>query len=150
MTKIDEVPKLVRELYSIVHQLEGLFPSRRFTLDGHLVGSLGEVLAADKYDLQLLGASSEVHDARAPDGRLVQVKATQRRAVGLRAAPQHLVVLRLLTSGQAEEVYNGPGRQAWNKAGPMQKNGQRQISISMLSRLMDAVPSQERLPVVQR
>ncbi len=41
-----EIPSLVQELYSIVDRLEELFPGRRFTPDGHLVGSIGEVLAA--------------------------------------------------------------------------------------------------------
>jgi len=41
-----EIPSLFQELYSIVDRLEELFPGRRFTPDGHLVGSIGEVLAA--------------------------------------------------------------------------------------------------------
>ena len=41
-----EIPSLVQDLYSIVDRLEELFPGRRFTPDGHLVGSIGEVLAA--------------------------------------------------------------------------------------------------------
>ncbi|MBW8042608.1 MAG: hypothetical protein FVQ85_21795 [Planctomycetes bacterium] len=40
------IPSIVQELYSIVDRLEELFPGRRFTPDGHLVGSIGEVLAA--------------------------------------------------------------------------------------------------------
>lgn len=60
---IDLVPELVRDLYKLVHRLEGLFPGRRFTLDGHLVGSLGEVMAAQRYALELLPASAEGHDA---------------------------------------------------------------------------------------
>ena len=38
----------VGKLYDLVGQLEHLFPSRSFTLDGHLVGSIGEVLAAER------------------------------------------------------------------------------------------------------
>ncbi len=41
-----EIPSIVQEPYSIVDRLEELFPGRRFTTDGHLVGSIGEVLAA--------------------------------------------------------------------------------------------------------
>ncbi len=51
---IGKVPGLIGQLYELVAQLEALFPSRRFTPDGHLVGSIGEVIAAHRYGLQLL------------------------------------------------------------------------------------------------
>jgi len=35
----------IQELYSIVNELEDTFSGRKFTLDGHLVGSIGEVLS---------------------------------------------------------------------------------------------------------
>jgi len=38
---------LVRELYAIQRRLREAFPGRRFSLDGKLVGDLGEVIAAD-------------------------------------------------------------------------------------------------------
>lgn len=40
------VSTVVRRLCGLVAQLEQIFPDRNFTLDGHLVGSIGEVLAA--------------------------------------------------------------------------------------------------------
>ncbi len=92
MDPIGEIPRLVAELYQIVGHLESYFPGRRFTPDGHLVGSLGEVLAAYHYDLELLPASTETHDAVARDGTMVQIKATQGRSVGIRSEPQHLLV----------------------------------------------------------
>jgi hypothetical protein len=146
---IESIPELVRSLYGIVRQLEDLFPGRKFTPDGHLVGSIGEVLAADRYGLELLGASAERHDATAPNGRLVQIKATQAKSVGLRAEPDHLLVLKLNADGSAIEVYNGPGSPAWHQAGKVQKNGQRSISLSRLRALMEQVPASERLPAAQ-
>jgi hypothetical protein len=65
MSGIDSIPDLVRRLYEIVGQLESTFTGRKFTLDGHLVGSIGEVMAAHRYGLELLTASTEGHDARA-------------------------------------------------------------------------------------
>jgi hypothetical protein len=146
MPGIDAIPDLIRRLYLIVAQLEGAFPGRKFTLDGHLVGSIGEVLAAHRYGLELLPASAEGHDARARDGRLVQIKATQGTMVGLRCRPQHLLVLRLLRDGTAEEIYNGPGASVWRDAGKMQKNGQRPIRVAKLRALMDEVAQRHRLP----
>ena len=142
---VTAVPALVRGLYRITTQLEKLFPGRHFTPDWHLVGSIGEVLAAHRYGLVLLPASAEVHDAKAPDGRLVQVKATQTRRLALSSEANHLLVLRLLPSGDVEEVYNGPGAPPWKNAGKLQKNGQRQIALSCLRQLMSAVPRGARL-----
>ena len=53
MKEIEKIPALVQRLYGLVEELEELFPSRRFTPDGHLVGSIGEVLAAFHYDLKV-------------------------------------------------------------------------------------------------
>jgi len=133
-------------LYSLVNQLEKLFPGRKFTPDGHLVGSIGEVLAAAKYGLELLPGSSERHDAKTLDGKHVQIKATQVRTVALRSKPEHLLVLKILPDGLAEECYNGPGTLAWDNCGKMQKNGQRSISLSKLSKLMAEIPDTEKIP----
>ena len=146
MDGVQEIPSLIRRLYSIVEELERHFPDRRFTPDGHLVGSIGEVLAAHYYDLELLPSGTETHDARAPDGTLVQVKATQRGTVGIRSEPQHLLVLRILPDGRTEEVYNGPGKLAWDHAGRLQKNGQRPIALSKLEALMQNVGEDDQLP----
>jgi hypothetical protein len=145
MSRIDEIPDLVRRLYDIVGRLESAFPGRKFTLDGHLVGSIGEVLAAYRYGLELLPPSAEGHDARAPDGRMVQIKATQAKTVGLYSEPQHLIVLGLNRDGTANEIYNGPGPLVWQNAGKIQKTGQRSIGVAKLRSLMAEVPEAERL-----
>jgi hypothetical protein len=147
MVAAANIPALIRQLYELVDQLERLFPGRHFTPDGHLVGSIGEVLAAYRYALELLPSSAEGHDAKASDGRLVQVKATQNQSggVGLRSEPEHLVVLLVGRDGSHDEVYNGPGDRPWNHAGKMQKNGQRPISLKRLRALMESVESEKRL-----
>ena len=148
MEKTEEVSSLICRLYKIVHELESLFPSRPFTPDGHLVGSIGEVLAAYHYGLKLLPASQKTHDAISNDGRKVQIKTTQRKMIGLRSKPEHLLVLRILSNGSIEEVYNGPGKLAWENAGKVQNNGQRPIYLSKLSKLVKDIPNKERLPKV--
>jgi hypothetical protein len=150
VSTVDEIPALVRSLYRIVRKLEGLFPGRKFTLDGHLVGSIGEVLAAHRYGLELLPPSAERHDARASDGRRVQIKATQARSVGLRSEPEVLLVLQLLGDGSAEEIFNGPGSLAWSHAGKKQSNGQRSIGVAKLRALMGEVSPGARLVVVNK
>ncbi|MDQ3494931.1 MAG: hypothetical protein M3485_05230 [Pseudomonadota bacterium] len=143
---VDSVPSLVGELYALVAQFEALFPGRRFTPDGHLVGSIGEVIAAHRYGLELLAHSAKGHDARSPCGALVEIKATQGRCLALREQPNHLIVLHLSKLGEASEIYNGPGAPAWAAAGAMQRNGQRPVSIFKLRALMALVPEALRLP----
>jgi hypothetical protein len=133
------IPELVEQLYAIVSELEAHFPGRPFAPDGHLVGSLGEVLGPAFYDLELLPCSSECHDATAADGRQVQIKATHGKQVAMRSTCEHLLVLRLGRDGSAEEIFNGPGHLAWDAAGPMQRNGQRPIRLSTLRKLMSQV-----------
>jgi hypothetical protein len=146
MKSVQEIPKLIKELYGIVDSLEALFPGRHFTPDGHLVGSIGEVLAAYYYDLELLPASAEGHDAEAKDGRKVQIKATQRKSIGIRSCPQHLIVMKIFSNGDTKEVFNSPGKLAWDNTGKMQKNGQRSISLTKLAKLMKEIPEKSRLP----
>lgn len=143
---IEAVPSIVKKLYQLVAELEDHFPGRRFTPDGHLVGSIGEVLAAYHYGLNLYSASVAIHDACCPAGNHIQIKATQGKMVGLREEPDFLLVLKLDKTGTADEVYNGPGRIPWEQSGRMQRNGQRTISVSKLKRLMQDVPEARRLP----
>lgn len=143
---VEDVPELVGQLYELVTKFELLFPGRRFTPDGHLVGSIGEVIAAHIYGLQLLPHSHQGHDARTTTGTLVEIKATQGHSVALREQPVQLIVLHLSKTGEISEVYNGPGTQVWESAGIMQKNGQRPISLSRLRKLMLNVPPEERIP----
>lgn len=138
----DNIAKKIQELYAITTELEQLYPGRKFTPDGHLVGSIGEVLVAEHYNLTLLPNSSETHDAVAKDGTLVQIKATQVDRIAISSEPQHLIVIKLCPDGSWKEIYNGPGALVWQHTGKLQKNGQRAISIAKLSTLMkNIIPS---------
>ena len=53
---------LIQEIYKLVDELQALFPCRKFTPDGHMVGSFGEVWAQWMYDLDLLPNSAEGHN----------------------------------------------------------------------------------------
>lgn len=144
-----KVAALLDELYSAADGLEQIFPGRKFTLDGHLVGSIGEVTAAYMFDLDLNPASTLCHDARSRDGRNVEIKLTQGSSVAIRHEPEHLIVLHRPIGGPIRVVFNGPGAVAWAASGKMQKNGQRPISLSRLSRLSHDVAEHKRLPVLR-
>ena len=141
----NSVAEKIKALYEISHELEELFPGRHYTPDGHIIGSIGEALAASYYNLELFPASEKTHDAKAPDGRLVQIKATQINRVALSSEPEWLLALKIHKDGTFSEEYNGPGKLAWEHCGKLQKNGQRPISLAKLRELQAAVPQSERL-----
>ena len=142
---VEDIPEKIQRLYQIVSEFEDAFPGRHFTLDGHLVGSIGEVLAAHYFGLCLFPGSTETHDAKSPCGKKVQIKATQKRTVGISSEPEHLIVLKILSSGDFSTIYNGPGKLAWDNAGKMQKNGQRALAVSKLEDLMKEVAVDQQL-----
>ena len=146
-----EVRGLLDALYGATDRLESLFPGRKFTLDGHLVGSIGEVIAAYMFDLELNRASTMAHDAVCAVGRRVEIKFTQGRSVAIRHQPEHLLVLRrapgTFEGTTIRVVYNGPGEIPWHAAGAMQSNGQRPISLTRLAALDGAVEAEARLPL---
>ncbi len=129
------LPEPVARIYEAVRSLEATYPGRKFTPDGHLVGSIGEVVAAEALGLTLHPASYPGHDAVDPAGRQVQIKLTSGNSVSLYACCDRLVVLRIVSPVEAEVVFDGDGEPAWNLAGGMQKNGQRVISLAKLRKL---------------
>ena len=141
----EKVARYLDALYEASEGLEGIFAGRKFALDGHLVGSIGEVVAAYIFDLDLNAASTRGHDAQTRDGRNVEIKLTQGKTVGIRHKPDHLIALHRPKGGTVSVVYNGPGSIAWSHAGRLQKNGQRPISIARLSILDLEVSGQDRL-----
>ncbi|MCP5233807.1 MAG: hypothetical protein H6948_17335 [Zoogloeaceae bacterium] len=58
LSAADHVPELVRKLCAVAAEFERLFPGRNFTPDGHLVGSIGEVVATHYGSLTLIGRPS--------------------------------------------------------------------------------------------
>jgi len=142
---VEEAVSLISELYRIVERLEELFPGRKFTPDGHLVGSIGEVLAASRYDLDLLTMSAKGCDATKGEARRVEIKITQGQSVAFRCEPPHLIVVHLARPGVVSEVFNGPGHLVWPYVGPPQSNGQRTIGLAKLRRLQELVSPEERL-----
>ena len=139
------ITKIIQDLFETVRELELRYPGRKFSIDGHLLGSLGEVIAAEYYGLTLLPNSYEKHDAKDKQGRMVQIKATQINRIAISSEPDYLIVIQITPDGNWSEIYNGAGSRVWNNAGKMQKNGQRPISIAKLRSLMESVQENETI-----
>ena len=80
MTRRVPLPEPVARIYKATAELEALYPSRKFTPDGHLVGSIGEVIAAEALGLTLYPMSKPGHDAFDANGD-VQIKLTAGKSI---------------------------------------------------------------------
>ncbi len=150
MTHSDEQIQAIRDkvqrLFDIVNELEADFPGRHFTLDGHLVGSIGEVLAEYYYGIDLAKPSEKLHDGTV-NGRNVQIKITQQDNIVINGQPDYLIVLYLTKGGDVYEVYNGPGKEPWETASQKDNHNNRHMMVNKLMELDALVKPSERLKV---
>jgi hypothetical protein len=131
-----KLPAAIAAIYRAVGELEAAYPGRKFTPDGHLLGSIGEVVAKEAFGMDLLPMSARSHDAKCKKRGDVQVKITAGNAIAMRTICNHLIVLRIESPEVATVVYDGPGRVVWDNAGKVNKaNGQRTISLAKLQQI---------------
>ena len=152
---MEEPRDIMRKLFQIVEQIETEYAdyNRKFTIDGHLIGSIGEVIVAEAFDLELEKNSTPVIDAHTKDGtnRTVQIKATQIDRVSFSSkhenedAPDQVIVISIDKAGNWTLEYNGPGKLVYENLCKPQKNGQSQVSLTKLRRLMAEVPKEQQL-----
>jgi len=148
------IAEAVKDLLTIVRRLRDSYSEhgRHFTLDGRLIGDIGEVLAVQHYAITLTTTQTAVHDAVTADGRKVQIKATMKDSLTFPwgDAPDYFIGLKILEDGTPLEVYNGPGAIIKNKAlagrKSRPKTGNHVVSIGVLARLQKSVPPNEQIP----
>jgi len=145
------LPTVIRELIVARNKVRDHYSSSglSFTLDGNLIGDLGEAIAADIFGIELIARNGTGIDGYAPDGRSVQVKAsgTSRgpafRMVDTRA--EHLLFFHLnLDACTAKLVFNGPEKMALETL-KMPWTGQRMVSVRQLRAADAQVAEQVRL-----
>ena len=145
------IPEAVKQMLAIVERLCKAYPKKRFTLDGRLVGDIGEVLVEDAYDLTLFEDVKKHHDAECSDGRLVQIKATMKKNLTFPAdhVPNYYLGVMVGADGTFVEVFNGPGAIAWEavKGRSKPKTNLHSISVVALQKLQSKVAKQDRIPL---
>ena len=121
----------------------------KFTLDGNLVGDIGESIAAEIFGVQLVPGNGTGIDGHAPDGRSVQVKATGTgrgpvfRCVDTRA--DHLLFLDIdFENLKGQVIFNGPEHVALSKM-PEAWLGQRPVSKGHIRAADKSVDDGDRL-----
>lgn len=145
------LPDEVRALLAARNKLRDHYGQAglRFTLDGNLVGDIGEAIAAEIFGLKLTPRCGPGIDGHAPDGRSVQVKAsgTQRgpafRCLENRA--DHLLFFNLDFERCVGRVtFNGPEHIALNFL-PDLWQGQRSLTHQQIRKADTLVTYETRL-----
>jgi len=144
------IPEAMKQLLQITKQLHNEYPKRRFTLDGRLVGDLGEVLAEIEYDIELYDGLQKHHDAKASDGRQVQIKATMKDSLTFPVdhVPDYYLGIKIEHDGTLTEIFNGPGSVASEAVKNRQptKTNLHSVHINTLKRLNEEVHSRDKIP----
>lgn len=148
------LPEAIKDLVLARNKLRERYSESEltFTLDGKLVGDIGEAVASEIFGLKL--DAQEGIDGYAPDGRTVQVKASGTgrgplfRPVLVRA--EHLLFMHLdFENCTGEVVYNGPEApviahlvddESWS--------GQRPVSMTRIRAAAASLNPEKMLPPV--
>jgi hypothetical protein len=113
METIDEIKKL----FVIIGKLQNKYKNRKFTLDGRLVGDIGEVIVERDYNVILFENMEKIHDGYSGDKK-VQIKATFKDSLTFpdneNKIPEYYIGIKINNDGTYEEIYNGPGINIWN------------------------------------
>lgn len=107
----------IKQLLAITKKLKDKYIhlNKQFSLDGKLVGDIGEVLAAEKYGLRLLPENAQVHDAEElSTKRMVQIKSSFKGysyfPFGADRQPQYFLSIMIDEEGEITELFNGPSQ----------------------------------------
>jgi hypothetical protein len=128
--------------------LQESFSNRKFTIDGRLVGDIGEIIAAAEFDVTLDETSQSRHDGQTSDGRKVQVKATFKDSLTFRSIPDYYLGMKLNWDGTHEIIFNGPGHVISDHYGHRKGIGEELLSfpLAKLRELSATVSDKDRIP----
>ena len=144
-----EIHNAVRKLLEIVDALHRRYPKKKFTLDGRLVGDLGEVLVEQNYELTLFDGQEKHHDAITHDGRKVQIKTTMKNSLTFPCdhTPEFYLGIKVSSDGTFEEIFNGTGELAGRSIQNRKptRTNLHSISLSALRALNKDVPEELRV-----
>jgi hypothetical protein len=154
MTRRFTLPPVIAELVLSRNRVRDHYKSADlfFTLDGNLIGDIGEAVAAELFGIKLSIRNGTGIDGHAPDGHSVQIKATGTnrgpafRMVDTRA--DHLLFLEFdLENLTGDVVFNGPERVALQFL-PTTWVNQRSLTRVQIRKADLLVRDEQRLPFV--
>jgi len=142
------IKEALAKIFDGINQLRSALPIKEFTIDGRLVGDIGEVLVQRDYDVTLYDKLVEGYDGKTSDGRLVQIKATFKNSLTFTKIPDYYLGIRINEDGTYVEIFNGPGKVIEDRYGHRKDFGKKQLSFpnSVLRELSENVHSNQKIP----
>ncbi|KRA59997.1 hypothetical protein ASD79_10385 [Caulobacter sp. Root655] len=148
-----ELPDAITDLLTARNKLRERYLALglTFTLDGNLVGDIGEAVAAELFGIKLTRRCGVGVDGHAPDGRTVQVKASGSnlgpafRFIETRA--DHLLFFSFdFETCKGTVTFNGPEKIAIAML-PETWTNQRSVTLGGIRRANAVVSDADRLPL---
>ena len=144
-----KINEAIKQLCKITSKLRANHKSKKFTLDGRLVGDLGEVLAEENYKIVLFEKIEKQYDALTLDKKKVQIKATFKDKITFPTdhVPELLLGLKINDDGTFLEIYNGPGKYVQKIISKRKApyNRLHLISIKKLMDISEGIPKNEKI-----
>ena len=148
-----DTTEAIKKLLKVVEELRRTYSYKSFTLDGRLVGDLGEVIVEQNYDVKLFKKVVPKYDGKDSSGREVQIKATFYDTLGfpcrIEDVPDYYIGIKIFDNGSFEEIYNGQGSNIWEliKDRKGTKNSLHVVSISSLSKINKTANKNDRIKI---
>lgn len=105
-----EIEQLLKITSSLKKQYQGKL---NFSLDGRLVGDIGEALVSEKFDIELYSQNAPVYDGeQRGTKKKVQIKASMAYnfSYPFNKDLDHYIAVHIEPTGKLEVLYNGPGK----------------------------------------
>lgn len=99
----------LKQIFSGIRQLKKALPSKEFTIDGRLVGDIGEAIVQRDYDITLYDGLAKDYDGETSCGKKVQIKATFKDSLTFKKVSDYYLGIKIHEDGSYEEIFNGPG-----------------------------------------
>lgn len=141
------IKSALSQIFSGISQLNQALPSKAFTIDGRLVGDIGEALVQRDYDVVLYERIVEGYDGETSTGRKVQIKATFKDKLTFKKECDYYIGLKIFADGTYEEIFNGPGVYIKEHYQHRAGFGEKLLSfpVKRLKALSEQIPPQERI-----
>ena len=149
--------KEIQQLLSITQSLKEQYKGKLdFSLDGRLVGDIGEALASEAFDIELYGKNNPDYDGyHRPSKKEVQIKSSMAYnfSYPFNKDLQHYIAIHIEPDSTLEVLYNGPGKPIndflKSRKRKSYKNIWYSITANHLRELDKLVSAKDKLPKIK-
>ncbi|MCR9289037.1 MAG: hypothetical protein NXI23_16810 [Bacteroidetes bacterium] len=149
--RLQKLKTEIKNLHRSVSILKELFNSKHsgFTLDGRLVGDIGEVIAEELFQIKLHTKLVKYYDAITlyePELN-VQIKATFKESLTYNHQPDYYIGIKMNENGEYKVIYNGPGKYIHQEYSHRKGIGEKLLSfpIKKLEEISSNIHKTERI-----